>query len=548
MDDFFKNWVDKNFNNLTSDQLGSFSMYSSINDRFINYTLRDIPLDTFLLFKSFYEIEYHEDEQSSDPYVFGSDDIQNRCESFKNPLKIEFGDTEKTFETFQEFLPKLNEILHRMYLNIINTSKTLKRNITVYRGIKVKEGEEVFYGNDCFLSCSFEKGIAERFGDDGIVFEINLPIGTQIVPIFICSQIPEYEILIISRGNLKVKNIIKTSDYKLMKCDFTISNEGVKEYKGIFLNKNPIDIKREIESFLEVRKIDKINMQDSSSDFYILGKTGRGPSGIAIDKDGNIYTCNGISNDVTKITPDGISSIFGKTGKKPSDIVIDNEGNIYTCNNGSNDVTKIVQDSEPIVVGKTGMGPKRIAIDNEGNIYTCNSVSGNVTLINKDVNVEVIKGISPEDMCVDNIGNIYICNTSPDTIIKITKDINERGKFVFKTHTFDVLGESPSGIVVDSMGNIYTCNNKSNDVTKISPDGILSIFGETGEGPIDMAIDKYDFIYTCNESNEVTQIINGRRPRVIGETKGYPSRIFINKNGDIYTCNKYIDSVSVWRK
>jgi len=69
--------------------------------------------------------------------------------------------------------------------------------------------------------------------------------------------------------------------------------------------------------------------------------TGSGPYGIAVDKAGNIYTANYGSNNVSKITPNGTSTILGTTDTKPIGIAIDNAGNIYTANYGANTVSKI---------------------------------------------------------------------------------------------------------------------------------------------------------------------------------------------------------------
>ena len=63
----------------------------------------------------------------------------------------------------------------------------------------------------------------------------------------------------------------------------------------------------------------------------ILGTTGTGPFKIIIDSSGNIYTSNANSDNVSKITPGGVSTILGTTGTRPFGITIDSSGNIYTC-------------------------------------------------------------------------------------------------------------------------------------------------------------------------------------------------------------------------
>ena len=59
---------------------------------------------------------------------------------------------------------------------------------------------------------------------------------------------------------------------------------------------------------------------------------GAGPSDITVDSNGNVYTANYYDSTVTKITPDGNSSVFGTTGKGPNGIVVDMSGNVYTVN------------------------------------------------------------------------------------------------------------------------------------------------------------------------------------------------------------------------
>lgn len=129
-----------------------------------------------------------------------------------------------------------------------------------------------------------------------------------------------------------------------------------------------------------------------SSDYYIysnisiagssiLGTTGIAPQGITIDGAGNVYTANYSSDNVSKITPSGVSTILGTTGINPYSITIDGAGNIYTANTGSNNVTKITPLGVSTIIGTTGTQPTGIAIDGAGNIYTSNTGSNNVSLI-----------------------------------------------------------------------------------------------------------------------------------------------------------------------
>jgi DNA-binding beta-propeller fold protein YncE len=49
---------------------------------------------------------------------------------------------------------------------------------------------------------------------------------------------------------------------------------------------------------------------------------------------------NSYSNNVSKITPAGVSTILGTTGVRPEDIVVDMAGKVYTVNYESHNVSK----------------------------------------------------------------------------------------------------------------------------------------------------------------------------------------------------------------
>jgi hypothetical protein len=96
---------------------------------------------------------------------------------------------------------------------------------------------------------------------------------------------------------------------------------------------------------------------------------------------GNIYTANFVSSNVSKITPQGVSTILGSTGVAPQDIAIDSSGNIYTVNYTVNTVSKITPQGVSTILGTTGTNPIAITMDSSGNIYTANTNANNVSKI-----------------------------------------------------------------------------------------------------------------------------------------------------------------------
>jgi hypothetical protein len=163
-------------------------------------------------------------------------------------------------------------------------------------------------------------------------------------------------------------------------------------------------------------------IKDDGDTSTILGTTGSGPQGIAVDAAGNVYTANNGSNNVSKITPAGISSILGTTGSDPYGIAIDAAGNIYTANINSDNVSKITPAGISSILGATGNGPHGIAIDAAGNVYTANNGSNNVSKITTD-GISSILGTTggvPIDIAIDAAGNVYTANPGSNNVSKIT--------------------------------------------------------------------------------------------------------------------------------
>jgi len=161
----------------------------------------------------------------------------------------------------------------------------------------------------------------------------------------------------------------------------------------------------------------------ASASSTILGTTGIGPHAITIDGAGNIYTANEDSNNVTKITPAGVSSILGTTGILPVAITIDSVGNIYTANEDTNDVNEITPAGESSILGTTSLDPHAITIDGAGNIYTANFDSNNVTKITPEGVSSILgtTGNGPIAITIDSAGNIYTANHLSNNVSKITQ-------------------------------------------------------------------------------------------------------------------------------
>ena len=272
-----------------------------------------------------------------------------------------------------------------------------------------------------------------------------------------------------------------------------------------------------------------------------LGTTGIYPYGIAIDSLGNVYTANSNSDNVTKITPLGVSTTLGTTGDYPQCIAIDSLDNVYTANQNSANLTKITPDGTSTTLASLAIGGARysIAIDSLQNIYVACFNSNNVIKVTP---LGVVTNFSttddrPSGIAVDSLDNVYTVNYFGQNITKITPS--------GVSTNYGTTGQYPYGIVVDLLGNVYTSNSGSDSVTKITPDGTSTTYGTTGIAPYGIGIDSSGNVYTSNTgSNNVTKITPAGVSTIFGTTGSYPIGITIDSLGNVYTANLNSNNVT----
>ena len=270
--------------------------------------------------------------------------------------------------------------------------------------------------------------------------------------------------------------------------------------------------------------INSVNTFNAST----LGTTGRSPLGIAVDSLGNIYTANSDSDNVSKITPQGVSTILGSTDARPIAVAVDGEGNVYATNTGGT-ITKITPSGVSTLFGTVAPSPIGIAIDSLGNVYTAN---GTGQIVQKTTPLGVSStfgttGASPQALAIDSLGNVYISN-SGGTVTKITP--------LGVSSTLGTTGTTPIGIAVDALGNVYTANAGADNVSKITPAGVSTILGTAGPIPMWIAVDSSGNVYTTSSTTDKIYKLTGQGiSSIIGSVGLLPEGITVDSLGNVYT-------------
>lgn len=369
----------------------------------------------------------------------------------------------------------------------------------------------------------------------------------------------------------------------------TIAGSGPRPYKGGFADGSVINAKFNGPASVAVdaagnifvadllnnriRKISNFNVTTYAGDGVNgsvngPGATARfsGPSGVAVDANGNVYVADQFSSLIRKITPDRVvSTLAGSTTgfadgtgtaakfNAPNHIRVDASGNVYVADAGNNRIRKIT----PAGVVTTLAG---------------NGVAGFV-----DGGLSVAQFKSPLGVTTDAAGNFYVADAGNERIRKIapapavnTLAGNGTPGIVDATGT-DARFNLPAGTAFDPFGNLYVADQNNNRIRKISPGGAVNTFAGSIRGfadgfgfsarfnaPTGVAADEVGNVYVtdCNNhlirkisnSGEVTTLagdgaLAGNAGNGFADGQGtqarfsYPYGIAVDRNGDVYVAD-----------
>jgi len=241
------------------------------------------------------------------------------------------------------------------------------------------------------------------------------------------------------------------------------------------------------------------------------------PTGLALDSSGNLYIADAANNLIREVSSSGtITTIAGNnsmgagyTGdgsfatnaqlNDPTGVAVDKYGNVYIADANNNVIRKVADDYISTFVGgpaTTGQlhHPDAVVVDQYVNLFIADTVGRRIVEFTDTNNFVVLAGnesygyngdgipatqaslYDPMGLAVDPLDNIYIADT-----------INFRIRFVSNSIITTIAGTGypayygdggpatqadlyfPRSVALDSAGNVYIADSNNNVVRKLTP-------------------------------------------------------------------------------
>jgi uncharacterized protein (TIGR03437 family) len=181
------------------------------------------------------------------------------------------------------------------------------------------------------------------------------------------------------------------------------------------------------------------------------------PTGVAVDKSGNVYIADIGNATVRKVSPNGIVSAFAGVGYLTWGAYLGEGG--------------------PATQALLGL-PYSLATDSAGNVYIADIGLGRLFKIGSDGIIHTVKtNFGGQNVAVDAAGNIYSAVYSNNTVQKIvpggtTLWIGGNGVSGYSGDGgpgTSASMEQPYGVAVDASGNVYVAELQNAVIRKLTP-------------------------------------------------------------------------------
>ena len=233
----------------------------------------------------------------------------------------------------------------------------------------------------------------------------------------------------------------------------------------------------------------------------------QGPSGLAVDDDGNLIVVERVRGQVSIINHKGMSrKSFGSQGSYPEKcnwpcgVALSTKGDILVCNQSNHCINIFSPDGNSVkCLGSKGNGPLQfynpigiVVHPHSKKIYIIDYYNHRVQILNENLTYHLTFGSggsengqfnSPRDISIDSAGNVYVADSDNHRIQVFTANGEYIRQFGKEGSGEGELNE-PKGITIDSNDILYVSDSSNNRISIFTSGGqFLRSFGSLGEKP-----------------------------------------------------------------
>ncbi|WP_158288363.1 T9SS type B sorting domain-containing protein [Mucilaginibacter psychrotolerans] len=314
-----------------------------------------------------------------------------------------------------------------------------------------------------------------------------------------------------------------------------------------------------------------------------------GPSGIAKDKEGNIYAVAAAYDEIYKLAADGtFSKVAGNINNTQHStdgskdvatfagvygIAVDDAGNLYVTES-TNKIRKVTPDGSVVTIAGSeahgtsdGIGvlaqfdnPLGITFSSDGNLYVADGTNNAIRRVTLQGVVTTIAGSknspefrNPSGVAADDKGNLYVADQDNSRIRKVAAD-GSITTINFTTTEDISTFDKPTAVGVDAAGNVFVVDHNNNVIRRITPTGVMETYAGSAlygnkDGNVSAAagppVTQQVVVQVVNESPEaeITITAEPATAACVGSTVKFTAAI--KNTGDNVTYQWHLNGVDI---